>query len=357
MRTLKPMRARRELVLGLTGLALGLVLLAAAVVVAVLGSSSGTHRGAKANHPSVAARAGDTPFAANSIWNAPLPADAPAAPNSAVLVAELERQVTDYGTWINTYAYSTPVYTVRASQARVPVTLDVAPTNASAAQLARTFRAGIPIPADARPAPGTDADLVVWQPATDTMWEMWIARRVGDAWHARWGGRLDDVSKNPGYFTDPSDWGTAATSLALVGGIIRISDLHAGRIDHALGISIPQARSGVVAWPAQRTDGSLSNADAIPEGTRFRLDPRLNLNKLNLPPLTRMIAQAAQRYGIFVRDQSGVVAFYGEQNTQPGPDPYFGPSGIFGRLSPRQLTAEFPWSHLEVVSAPVRPYQ
>jgi hypothetical protein len=199
--------------------------------------------------------------------------------------------------------------------------------------------------------------LVVWQPSTNTMWELWNARRVGGAWHARWGGRMDNVSKSAGYFTIPPDWGTAATSLALLGGTMRLSELRAGHIDHALGISIPQARRGVVAWPAQRTDGNLSSPDAIPEGTRFRLDPRLDLSKLKLPPLTRMIAEAAQRYGLFVRDQSGAVAFYGEQVTQPGLNPYSAADGIFGRLSPQRLTAAFPWSHLEVVSAPVHTYQ
>ena len=170
-------------------------------------------------------------------------------------------------------------------------------------------------------------------------------------------GRADqNVSRNPGYFTNPPDWGIAASSLALLGGTIRISDLRAGHIDHALAISIPHARAGVVAWPAQRTDGNLNSPDAIPEGTRFRLAPKLDLSELNLPPVTRMIAEAAQRYGLFVRDQSGAVAFYAEQPTAT-PDPYSGTNSLFGSLSPKALTEAFPWSHLEVVSTPVRPYQ
>ena len=357
--------------MGRTGLVLGLLFVGAALVVALTGGRTRAGLGERTSRPALPSpcQAGQaspslprparsaTPFAPDSIWNAPLPADAPVASNSTALVADLERQVRRYGAWINTDSYSTPIYTVPASQPCVPVTLDVVPTYPSAAELARAFGAGVPIPSDARPAPGSDRDLVVWQPATDTMWELWNARRVNGVWHARWGGRLNDVSKNPGYFTDPPDWGTAATSLALLGGTARISELRAGHIDHALAISIPEARRGVVIWPAQRTDGSLASPHAIPEGTRLRLDPNLDLNALKLPPLTRMIAEAAQRYGLLVRDQSGAVAFYGEQVTQSGPNPYTGPSGIFGNLSPQQLTAAFPWSHLEVVSAPVRPYQ
>jgi hypothetical protein len=350
------MRRRRARLLGLAGVLIGVILVIAAVLYATTGSHSGTRQGAQANRPTVESTVTTTPFAANSIWNAPLATDAPLAPDSAVLVKELQRQIARYGTWINTDSYSTPIYTVPASQPLVPVTLDVS-GYASATKLANAFRAGIPIPPGARAAPGTDADMVVWQPSTETMWELWNARRVGGTWHARWGGRIDNVSDNPGYFTDPPDWGTAATSLALLGGTIRVSDVRAGHIDHALSISIPEARQGVVAWPAQRTDGKLDSLEAIPEGTRFRLNPSLNLNRLNLPPLTRMIAEAAQRYGLFVRDQSGAVAFYGEQVTQPGPNPYTGPGGAFGSLGPAQITAAFPWKYLEVVNAPVHAYQ
>jgi hypothetical protein len=350
------MPAQRRRILGFAGLLIGLIALIAAVLTAVNGPSSGTHSATKANGGGTTTPT-RTPFAANSIWNAALPSRAPIASDSSTLIAELQRQVARYGTWINTDSYSTPIYTVSASQPRVPVVLDPPSTSASATRLSSTFRAGVPIPVGARPAPGTDADLVVWQPSTNTLWELWNAQRVGSTWHARWGGRMGNVSRNPGYFTDPPDWGTAATSLALLGGTIRLSDLQAGHIDHALAISIPQARKGVVAWPAQRTDGNLSSPVAIPEGTRFRLDPTLNLNALHLPPVTRMIAVAAQRYGLFVRDQSGAVVFYGEQPTQSGPNPYSGPNGVFGGLDPKRLTAAFPWSHLEVVSAPLHPYQ
>jgi hypothetical protein len=292
-----------------------------------------------------------TPFAASSIWNKPLRADSPRASNSSSLVAQLQRQVTSTGTWINTSSFSTPIYNVSGSQKRVRVTLHTDNTSLSARDLTKAFGAGVPIPSNARPAPGTDRDLVIWQPSTDTMWELWVAQRTSSGWRADWGGRILHVSHNPGYFTYPKDWGTAATSLSLLGGTIRISDLRAGHIDHALAISIPEARKYIYAFPAQRTDGSLDSPYAIPEGTRFRLDPKLNIAKLGLPPLTRMIAQAAQRYGLIVRDQSGSVAMYAEQNTDPGGNPYSGPKGLFDGQSPKALLQDFPWSHLQVVEA------
>ena len=43
-------------------------------------------------------------------------------------------------------------------------------------------------------ADGASGHLVVWQPGSDTMWELWQAALAPDGWHARWGGRMDRVS-------------------------------------------------------------------------------------------------------------------------------------------------------------------
>jgi hypothetical protein len=297
---------------------------------------------ALATAPARAAR----PFARDSVWNARLPPTTPVAPSSRRLVAELSRQVASAGAWINTTRYSTPVYTVPASQARVRVALDVAyPALQSAF-------AAVPLPADAVPARGADAQLTVYEPSTDTLWEFWQLRRAADGWHARWGGRMTDVSANPGYF--PAPLGATATGLPLLGGLIRISELRRGRIDHALALAIPAARAQAFVWPAQRGDGSAASPSAIPEGTpipegtRFRLDPRVDIASLRLPAVARAIALAAQRYGIVVRDVAGAVTFYAEDPTRLGADPY---PALFGARSPTELLARFPWTRLRVVAS------
>jgi hypothetical protein len=266
-------------------------------------------------------------------------------------VAELRRQVSAYGTWMNTDQYSSPVYTVPANQPTVRVTLD------QPAGVLPDLRAAwdqVPIPPDAQPAAGTDHTLVVWQPSTNTMWEFWVMNKQADGWHAAYGGRMLNVSSNPGYFTDPPSWGATATSLPFLGGLVRIDELRAGRIDHALALAIPQARAGWYSWPAQRTDGNLNSSAAIPEGTRFRLDPHLNIAALGLPPLTRMLAEAAQRYGIVVRDQGGCVAFYGEDPTPLGTNPYAGPDGFYQGDWVNHLLAQFPWAQLQTLKTDLR---
>jgi hypothetical protein len=162
------------------------------------------------------------------------------------------------------------------------------------------------------------------------------------------------ASANPGYFDDHPQWGATATSMPLLGGLMRLDELRAGRIDHALAIGLPETRAGVFSWPAQRTDGNVDSAAAIPEGLRFRLDPRLDLDRLPMAPIVRQMARAAQRYGIVVRDRAGAVAFVAEDPTPTGANPFAGPAGFFGGQYISQLLAAFPWAHLQALRTDLR---
>jgi hypothetical protein len=281
------------------------------------------------------------PFAPDSVWNAPLRRNAKLASRSAAYVRDLVRQVRRYGAGLNSSEHSTPVYTVPANQPRVRVQLDqYNPALQSALDR-------VPIPRGARPAAGSDRHLVVWQPATDTMWELWKANEAADGWHAEYGGRLRRASRNPGYYTTPHQrWGATATSLPLLGGLIRLNELKARQIRHALAMAIPEPGQGFVP-PAQRGDGERRSPLAMPEGTRLRLPATLNLARLRLTPIGRKIARAAQRYGIIVRDRAGSVVFYGEESPRTGRDPYDGLSGD-------RALAGFPWRRLQVLAPPTR---
>jgi hypothetical protein len=296
--------------------------------------------------PCSVAQASARPFARGSFWNVPLRSNAPLDPDSSTLVRDLVGQVRRYGPWINTWQYSSPVYRVPAGQRRVKVTLDT-----RYGPLADAF-ASVPLPANAKPARGNDRHLVVWQPSTDTIWEFFKLQRESDGWHARWGGRMSHVSRDQGFF--PAPLGATATGLPLMGGLITLDELKHGRIDHALDISLVRTRRSFRSWPAQRTDGWISAPASIPEGARFRLDPRLDLSKLRLPRVTRMIAEAAQRYGIVVRDKGGAVTFYAEDPAPLGTNPYGGPNGYFQGRYPSQLLQSFPWDRLKLLRMDLR---
>jgi hypothetical protein len=294
-------------------------------------------------------------FAATSFWNAPVAADAALDPSSSSVVAALGREVAEEeagheGPAINTTAWSVPVYTVPASQPLVRVRLE----NESAPLLQKAWEA-VPLPADAEPASGSDSVLALWQPSTDKLWEFWQLSGGTAGWQASWGGAMQSVSSDSGVYEAgvwPGAkpwWGSSGSSLSLVGGLISIEDLERGEINHALSMAIPRVRADVYAAPAQRTDGRSSSPVALPEGAHLRLDPALNLAALHLPRLTLMMAEAAQRYGIIVRDTGGNVAFYAQDPIPTGTEPYAGPSGYFEGKWPGQLLASFPWAHLQLL--------
>jgi hypothetical protein len=292
------------------------------------------------------ARAAERPFSPTSVWNAALSDRTPIDAKSSDYVNRLVRLVSVRGAYMNTTRYSTPVYTVPADQPAVPVTLDNTQSS-----LADAF-AAVPIPGGARPAAGTDGNMVVWQPSTDTMWEFYRASLQPDGWHTVYGGRMTDVSTSPGFFAGANRrWGATATSLPLLGGLIRLDELEAGHIDHALAIALPEVKANVYSWPAQRTDGSSFHPNAIPEGARFRFSPGLDLDKLEMSPVVRMLAEAVQKYGMIVRDGGSNVAFYGEDPTPTGANPYLGEDGYYGGgYIDQLLTREFPWQRLRATA-------
>jgi hypothetical protein len=294
-------------------------------------------------------------FASTSFWNRPVPGPAALDPRSAAMVAALagvvaSEQQARTGPWINTKSYSVPIYTVPGDQPTVSVQLDHAPDAALS-----TAWSEVPLPAGAQPAAGSDRNLVVWQPSSDRLWEFWKLVHLEDGWHASWGGAMQNVSSAKGVYGSQAWpgakpwWGVSACSLSLVGGLITLEDLQRGEINHALSIALPDIRAGVYASPARRTDGGSADPLSLPEGAHLRLNPGLDIAALGLPRLTAMIARAAQRYGIFVIDGSANLAFYAQDPTPTGGNPYIGPGGFFEGSYPRELLASFPWSQLQVL--------
>ena len=255
------------------------------------------------------------------------------------------------GPFINTTAYSVPVYTVANNQPIIKVTLE----KGSREPLLQAAWDAVPLPPNAQPAAGADKHLVVWQPGTNRLWEFWHLEHTSKGWQAGAGGAIEDVSSDVGTYS-PSAWpgakawwGASGSSISIAGGLITLEDLQRGQINHALAMAIPDVRADVYSSPAERTDGESAEPLSLPEGAHLRLDPNLNLASLHLPPLTLMIAEAAQRYGIIVRDKASNVAFYAQDPVPTGTEPYTGPGGYFEQKSPEYILSSFPWSHLQLL--------
>lgn len=212
----------------------------------------------------------------------------------------------------------------------------------------------VPIPTNAVPAKGTDGQLAVWSPTENKLWELWVAKKKGTKWTACWGGRIDNVSQSMGQM--PYGFGASASGLAVTGSMISVDEAKQLKIDHAMGLNIPApANWPNWSYPANRTDGFSKDADAIPEGSRIRLDPSVNVDSLNMSPLAKAIAKAAQTYGFIVTDKSGAVAVV----TEGGERRMVNAKGATVAANPWKSVLKgadagtvlkgFPWDKLQVV--------
>jgi hypothetical protein len=119
-------------------------------------------------------------------------------------------------------------------------------------------------------------------------------------------------------------FGVTASGIPFLAGLLTVDELRRGAIDHILGLALPETLAGRWSYPAQRTDGESHSADAIPEGTIFRLPANLDLDAVTMDPFARMIAKAVQKHGMIIWDISGVVCFRAENpaNRYPEGHPY-----------------------------------
>jgi hypothetical protein len=296
--------------------------------------------------------AGSTFFGPTNYWHSTV-TNAPLDPNWSAMTSHLANEVSSlYGgvAAFNAYQYNVSFYTVAANAPKYDVHWDDCQNKGYVpAGIVDQF-AQVPIPDGAVPAYGTDGELAVYSPSLDKAWEFWQAKKLADGWHACWGGRMDNVSTTPNpYFQ--GGFGASATGLFGAGGAVSIADVKAGHIDHVVALNLyTPAMWNNFSWPAQRSDGGDSSAGAIPEGTRLRLDPTINVDALNLTPIAKMIAKAAQKYGFIVIDRAGCVAVIGESGAgykaATGVDPW---DSLLAGTHDYQVLQNFPWNKVQPV--------
>lgn len=320
-------------------------------------------------------------FAADSYVHRRLPDNAEIDPHSAGYVRDLLRQIkTFYGVVnVNTHEFTPPVYLVSANQPTMRVKAwDRNDPKWAFPPLQEQWR-NVPLPETFLASPGTDQEAVVYQPSTGRYWEFWQMQKTGakvlnsagqsvDEWGARWGGRIDDLAHSPGYFPPTPEgfkYGTTATGLCLLAGLVTIEEQQRGVINHALHIAVVEALNSRWSPPAQRSDGQITlaqNPEAIPEGATFRFPASLSLDALDMDPYARMIARAVQKYGLVVRDRSGGVTLYAENPANRyAQDPYTKAGGILNRAggvygpscwpNSNGRLRGFPWDKLQVLKS------
>jgi hypothetical protein len=256
------------------------------------------------------------PFSAESPWNTKIPADAKIDPNSDVLTA----QFLDLNPLhINIKEWSVAVYPVDAKTKRRYVQA-LYPD-----QYGRGFgpRIQIPIPEGASPA-GPDLGtgyIVLEDRAAGTAWEMRQAGQNPDGgWFAGFGSTIDlkGSGVNRPWMTEANRLMSGSprpSGAPLLAGLIRVDELKAGQIDHALAFAYPNARMDAFVAPASDAlAGKSPNAagNGLPLGTRIQLDPNYDVEDTKLSPEAKTIARALQTYGAILVDQAAGTVLYAE---------------------------------------------
>src|SRR4051794_25865394 len=155
------------------------------------------------------------PYPVGSPYRTAIPANVALDADSANIGAEVSRQahLPAAATFNVGPDYAPPVYVANASSVRVDVKVSSSCYNNwgtnSGAPLANDQFRQVPMPSGAAPASNSDAEMVIWDTASDTMWNFWQAKHNSDgSWEACWGGRLSHASATGGLF--PYPYGTTA---------------------------------------------------------------------------------------------------------------------------------------------------
>jgi hypothetical protein len=237
-------------------------------------------------------------------WNQDI-SKAPVARSSARVVSHINSQGGDmlHPDFGSPRPYGFPYTVVGAGAPRLPINYT--------AYGSESDRGPFPIPLGAPVEGGARSDgdrhVLAIDRSRCILYELYRAfpRRGGaDHWNADSGARWNLRSTA----LRPDSWTSAdAAGLPIFPGLVRYEEAAAGRVDHAIRVTLESTRD---AWvhPASHCAGGTSSPNAPPMGTRLRLRRSYRLGRFSGP--AKAIARAMKRYGMIVAD-NGSNWFFG----------------------------------------------
>jgi hypothetical protein len=307
-------------------------------------SSSTTSSSTTSTATTVQGSSTDTPPASlipNSLFNTPVqswPVDA----DSAEYVQDIvDDYTTDYGAiGVNTL----PIYSVPAGQPDVSLSA----ASGCLAEFLTDTGSEVPIPPFASLNGSSDSPVIVYQPSTNSDWELWQAHQSGSGYSACWGGQLDMATSNAVF---PAPFGLSATGISYLATTVTEADVASGSINHAIAMSVPRCNYGT--YPATRYDCG-SDPGEPAEGQWFRFPPGLAM-PAGLSPFGQMVFKAVQTYGLVITDESGDVSLEAEQPSDWAAEGHSGTDPItasWDGLAEYEVVANLPWASMQAVDPP-----
>ncbi|MGH3509410.1 MAG: hypothetical protein ACRDPI_04180 [Nocardioidaceae bacterium] len=250
-------------------------------------------------------------FPADNYWHADI-TGLPVAKRSAAWLSHMSTGVDLHPDFGPSYGagpdYGIPITVVGRSHRKVRVRFRYA---------AESDRVRYPLGADTRIEGGRsssgDRHAVIVDKSTCRLYETWNTREVKGVWHAG-SGATWSLSGNK---LRPNGWTSAdAAGLPILPGLLRWSEVRAGRVDHAIRFTTPLTSTHHL-WPARHDAGSRTSLNYPPMGARFRL--RASFSTAGYGHYARVVIKAMKTYGLVLADNGSPWYFQGTRNAHwPG---------------------------------------
>jgi hypothetical protein len=249
------------------------------------------------------------PFTPGSEWNTPLGSGAAFAPASDLAT----RDILAGPAIIHAGHWSHPLFLAASGD---PVETVTDREN----ERSFTFR----IPLDAKPDPEWDHHMYVVDPTKLTVLEMFHAVRQASGGFVADRAFLVNLRTSGMHMSDGRYPGIRAMDASGMGGLIRVWELQAHLIPHALTFLLPpwRLKHGPV-WPSAREDywGFRDYLGHVPIGSLIAIPPSVDVAALGLTPSGLALARALQDYGAYCDDSSGseglIISAEGATETMP----------------------------------------
>lgn len=284
------------------------------------------------------------PFA-GSDWNTAIPASPTLDPNSAAIVENLVGQWDDINVGLGQITMAChsggfgAYYLVGQTQPTQPVEVIAEPFDNYRNQ---RFSA-VPMPVQAIGTASLCKAVGVWQPATHTIWEF-HEPAYSNGWFAQDGAIYEDTGNGTHV---PLLAGLGFCGISLWALSIKVVELQAGVIDHAIALSLPYIGPGF-ALPAAGSDGFSTDQRSILVGTKFQLTPGTSVTAMSA--VGRIVATAIENYGAYVVGTSANgLSILCEDPGQYATDPY---ATLFAGVSDAQVLNAMPVDAFRVIAQP-----
>jgi len=244
-------------------------------------------------------------FPKNNFWNTPV-TGLPKHKRSAVWMSHMSPRRDLHPDFGPAYGeqpvpYGIPITVVGANHPRVKVRF---------AYASESDRVRYPLGPRTKIEGGSGADgdrhAIVIDRATCKLYETFYTRHSARGWSAG-SGAVWDLDSNR---LRRDGWTSAdAAGLPILPGLLRLSEVKAGRVLHAIRFTTDITSMHHV-WPARHDAGSRRSLNFPPMGARFRLKPGFDLT--GYAHSTKVVLTAMKRYGMVLADNGSPWYFQGE---------------------------------------------